>query len=407
MLIKNADFIIAGAGIIGLTLAIEIKKKFSDCSVLLLEKEQSLAFHASGRNSGVLHAGFYYQDDSLKAKFCKQGNALIRTYCQEKKLDLNHCGKLVVCQSPEDLDTLDKLYDRGKRYNIELAKITAEEANEIDPNVITSESALWSPTTSTVDPMQVMQSLYQDALAMGIEIQFDTCYRERNQTTGAIGTSQGEMQAGYFINAAGLYADQIARQWGFAEQYRIIPFKGLYLYSSLPAGHASLPRVHVYPVPDLNFPFLGVHFTLTVDGKAKIGPTAIPAFWREHYQGLERANLGEMSEIFFRELQLFIGNHFNFRKLAINEIHKYKRANIIQDASGMYKNTPTLSFEHWGKPGIRAQLVNIDTKSLEMDFVFEGDAQSFHVLNAVSPAFTCSMPFATYLVEQIGTKIHG
>jgi L-2-hydroxyglutarate oxidase LhgO len=395
---NSYDFVIVGGGVIGLSLALNLKKKFPDLSVLIIEKEKTLAFHASGRNSGVLHAGFYYTSDSLKAKFTREGNATIRQYCQDKKIQVNNCGKLVVCKNEADLLGLDELEKRAKHNSVELYRISEKEAKSIEPRVITMENALWSPTTCSVDPIQVMDSLLVDALEIGVKVVTDTCYLYSDRKNREIVTNKDNYNYGYFVNAAGLYADKIAIEWDFSKNYRILPFKGLYLYSN-PSLYK--PKTHIYPVPDLNFPFLGVHFTLTVDGLAKIGPTAIPAFWRENYQGFDRFNISEAIEIVYREAGLWMRNKFDFRTLASAEIRKYNKKNMIKDASSMLDNAHELDFDKWGKPGIRAQLVDIDKGKLEMDFVFEGDKESFHILNAVSPAFTCSIPFTKYLVSKI------
>jgi L-2-hydroxyglutarate oxidase LhgO len=221
------------------------------------------------------------------------------------------------------------------------------------------------------------------------------------RTHGTLKTSQGEMEAGYVINAAGLYADKIAKDFGFGENYEIIPFKGLYLYSDEPKGSV---KTNIYPVPDLDYPFLGVHFTVTVDGKIKIGPTAIPAFWREHYRGLERFSLPEFLKISLTEARLFFTNTLNFRKLAFHELKKYDKSHLVSLASELLEGTLVRHYTSWGPSGIRAQLYDVKKKKLEMDFCFEGDNHSFHVLNAVSPAFTCALPFASFLVDEIQNK---
>jgi L-2-hydroxyglutarate oxidase len=200
------------------------------------------------------------------------------------------------------------------------------------------------------------------------------------------------------VNAAGLYADKIAQDFGFSEHYRILPFKGVYLYSNEP--HGAL-RTNVYPVPDLRNPFLGVHFTVTVDGHMKIGPTAIPAFWREQYGGLGGFNLAEMADILYREAGLFFGAGFDFRRLAFEEIRKYVRSHLVALSTDLLEGVKTEHYQEWGKAGIRAQLLDIRQKKLVMDFIFEHDDKSLHVLNAVSPGFTCSIPFSRYIVEHI------
>jgi (S)-2-hydroxyglutarate dehydrogenase len=398
---KHPDFIIIGAGIVGLTIALELKKQFSDSNITIIEKEAQPGAHASGRNSGVLHAGFYYTADSLKAKLCRNGNVAWQQYCDERKLTINRCGKLVIARNEEELKGLDELYQRGQVNNVELEMITAEQAAEIEPQAYTYERALWSPTTATVNPMEIVQSIQQVSAGAGITLLNDTVYVKRSKNK--IITSKGEFEAGYVINTAGLYADKVARDYGFSQDYKILPFKGLYLY----ANETGLSlKTNIYPVPDLNNPFLGVHFTVTAENKTKIGPTAIPAFWRENYSGLEQFDLKELIDIVGIDTGLFLANNFGFRKLAFKEMQKYSKKKLIQLAGTLLKNINKNGFEQWGKPGIRAQLINIKTKQLEMDFKFEGDDRSFHVLNAVSPAFTCALPFAEFIVGKINKALN-
>jgi L-2-hydroxyglutarate oxidase LhgO len=215
-------------------------------------------------------------------------------------------------------------------------------------------------------------------------------------------TNKGKIQSGYFINTAGLYADKIAKQFGFSQDYTILPFKGLYLYSSEPEGNL---RTNIYPVPDIDQPFLGVHFTLNADNRIKIGPTAIPAFWRENYQGMSGFNLREFTEIFSMEVNLAFHNNFGFRQLAMKEIQKIYKPKLVKLASRMLDGVVAEDYRQWAAPGIRAQLVNSRSQQLEMDFRYEGDNQSFHILNAVSPAFTCAFPFSRLLVDQIEQHI--
>jgi L-2-hydroxyglutarate oxidase LhgO len=396
---KCPDFLIIGAGIVGLTIALELKKQFSDSSITILEKEVQPGAHASGRNSGVLHAGFYYTSDSLKAQLCRDGNLAWRQYCKEKKLTINQCGKLVVTRNENELKGLDELYKRGHINNVELEMISAKQAAEIESQMYTYERALWSPTTATVNPMEVVQSIQQDIAEAGISLLNDTAYIER--VNNRVITSNGEFEAGYIINAAGLYADKIAKDYGFSQDFKILPFKGLYLYAN---DDGLKLKTNIYPVPDLRNPFLGVHFTVTAENKTKIGPTAIPAFWRENYVGLEQFNLKEMIDILGIDASLFVANNFGFRKLAFNEMQKYSKKKLVKLAGTLLKNIDQNDFKQWGKPGIRAQLINIKTKELEMDFKFEGDDKSFHVLNAVSPAFTCALPFSELLVSEMNIR---
>jgi L-2-hydroxyglutarate oxidase LhgO len=393
---ETCDFLIIGGGVIGLSIARELRRRQSGARVVLIEKEPICGEHGSGRNSGVLHAGFYYTPDSLKAKFTRLGNERLTAYCTEKGIALNSCGKLVVAKGPEDLPSLAELLRRGRLNGIALEELTAEDAKRIEPRVKTHERALFSPRTSTVNPLKVVEAMQADAQLEGVEIRLGTAYVGR--AGRGVRTTGGTIEAGYVVNAAGLYADRIALDFGFSEKYRILPFKGLYLYSNEPAGAI---RTNIYPVPDLRNPFLGVHFTITSDGKAKIGPTAIPAFWRENYVGLANFQLRELLEVAGRGLGLLTNAQFDYRRLAAEEIAKHSRKKMVSLASVLVEGVHEQNYRKWGRPGIRAQLLDISKRKLEMDFVLEGDSKSMHVLNAVSPAFTCSLPFADHVCDQI------
>ena len=391
-----ADFVIVGGGVIGISVCREVQRRYPDANVCGLDKEPSCGLHASGRNSGVLHAGFYYTADSLKARFTRDGNAALRGYCREKGLPLNECGKLVVARSAADHPQMDELLRRGAANGVTLESITDAEARKIEPRVRTCERAIWSPNTATADPGAVIAAMRADAEREGVRFAVDTAFRRRRGNE--IETSQGRWSAGYVINCAGLHADRIARQFGFCKHYTILPFKGLYLYSNEPAGAL---RTNIYPVPDLRNPFLGVHFTVTVDGHAKIGPTAIPAFWREQYEGLSRFSLRDLAEIARLQLQLLFFAGFEFRRLAREELAKYDRSHLVSLAGQLVEGVRVQDYTRWGRAGIRAQLLDTRTRKLEMDFVLEGDDRSMHVLNAVSPGWTCAIPFARHVVDEI------
>lgn len=401
MLPLQADFLIIGGGIIGITISLELRSRYPEAEIVLLEKEEKTGQHASGRNSGVLHAGFYYSADSYKAKLTKEGNRTLTEYCLARNLSINRCGKLVVASTAEELDGLHELARRGKVNGVNTELISEKEAREIEPRARTFELALYSPTTATVDPSQINESLYQDALHAGIKVFTKTAYI--SSSGNKIKTSNGVINTGYVVNASGLYADHVARTFGFAQDYTILPFKGLYLYA---VNNSNSFRCNIYPVPDINNPFLGVHLTVDVNGNVKIGPTAIPAFWRENYNGLENFSLGELIKILGMETRLFVSDHFNFRKLALEELSKIYRRKLVSLASRLAKGIKPEDFTRWGRPGIRAQLLNTKTMSLEMDFCFEGDDRSFHVLNAVSPAYTCAFPFSKMVVEEIEKRIN-
>ncbi|WP_353684446.1 L-2-hydroxyglutarate oxidase [Thermodesulfovibrio sp. 3907-1M] len=392
--IIKTDFLIIGAGIIGLSLAYNLRKRFPNQSILIIEKEENLGKHASGRNSGVLHAGFYYYPDSLKAKFTRQGNEELTKYCEEKGLKINKCGKVVVAKCEEDLETLFELKRRGDVNGVELYVIDEKELKELEPNAKTYKFALWSPKTSTVDPLEVLSSLKTDLEEMEVRILFNTPFQKRLDENSLM-AKDIIFEAEKIINCAGLYADKIAKEFGHSRNYILVPFKGLYLEYK---GAETFIKRNIYPVPNLKNPFLGVHFTIKVDGKIKVGPTATPCFWRENYDGFKKFNLLEFLEILKWESLLFFKNS-KFRDVAFQEIKKYIKGYMLIEASKLVRYFPKNGHYTWSRPGIRAQLIDINSLELVHDFVIEYDKSSIHVLNAISPAFTASFPFTRYIVE--------
>ncbi len=399
MPIQKYDYVIIGSGIMGLTIASTIQKLNQKASIVILDKEPYEAEHASGRNSGVLHAGFYYTADSLKARFTVDGSKAMKEYCRRKGLLINECGKLVVAQNQDELEKLYELERRGNKNGSKVELIDEAKAREIEPNVRTFKKALYSPQTASVDPKEVCAAIRHDLENSGTTFAFSTKYLGHSGQT--VLTDRGEFEAGKIINCAGLYADKVAQDFGFGQKYTMIPFKGLYLKYT---KNKTDVKINIYPVPNLKNPFLGVHFTKTVHGDIKIGPTAIPAFWRENYHLNSNFNLGEMGEVMFYESKLFLTNAFGFRRLAFDEMQKYIRSHFIKLAQNMVESIDPSGFTEFTKPGIRAQLLDKKSLSLVQDFIIEGDGQSVHVLNAVSPAFTCAWSISEYIVRNYVLK---
>jgi L-2-hydroxyglutarate oxidase len=392
----KTDFLIIGAGIMGLTIARALRKAEPTASITVCDKEHEVAAHASGRNSGVLHAGFYYSSDSLKAKFTRQGNLLMRQYCAERNIPVLRCGKLVPAVTESELPVLRELYQRGTANQVPLQWLDAAEAKSIEPRVRCVGHALFSPSTASVNPRQVMQHLLNDAVREKINVRWgQLCVPQpHQQCVMANGT---RIDYGYLINAAGLYADRIAHAYGVAQDLTILPFKGVYLL-----GSQQLPlRTHIYTVPNLKQPFLGVHATVGFDGSLKLGPTAMPAFWREHYRGLAGFNWRESAAILCQEARLMCRSQFGFRQLAFKELQYYLKKNVVKSAARLVEGLSPEQFQSWGRPGIRAQLLNKKTRNLVSDFTVTKSKHELHILNAVSPAFTCSMAMANAIIEQI------
>jgi len=387
---KKYDYLIVGAGIIGMTIAYELIHRNKDLSIAIIDKEEDVAKHASGRNSGVLHAGFYYSADSLKAKFTVEGNRKMKQFCVEQNIFINDSKKIVVAKDEKELEGLYELQRRAEVNGVNTSIIEEIDVKKIDSNIKTYQKALYSPTTASVDPKEVCFKLKELLENKGIIFYFNKPFNKCN------------LEYEYLINSAGAYADKIAKGFGLAKNYTMLPFKGIYLKYM---ENKSAIKTNIYPVPNLSNPFLGVHYTITVDGSIKIGPTAIPAFWRENYKGFDNFKFSEMLEIFYYASKLFILNSFNFRDLAFSEMKNYNPKVFISKAKDM-----VYSIGSDFKPipaGIRSQLLNTTTNELIQDFVVEHTLDSTHILNAVSPAFTCSFAFAEYVVDEINKNIKG
>lgn len=399
------DYVVIGGGIVGLAIAdalldrtgtdeVDGRSRRPGPRVAVLEKEPAVGQHASGRNSGVLHAGFYYAPDSLKARLTRRGNELLHEFIRTEGLPLRACGKVVVTTADEQLPALQALAERGAANGVELELIGAQRLAELEPLARTVDRALFSPHTSVADPLAVTQALARRVVRRGGDLRLGEPVRRAEP--GWVTTAAPErIAAGHIINAAGLYADRLAHQFGVGLDYAMLPFKGLYWYGSWPAGRL---RRHVYPVPDPANPFLGVHLTVTVDGRAKIGPTAIPALWREDYGGLRGFDAGEFAGIARLYPAFLTSPHHRAAALVADEVPKYWRRHLVNSARAMVPSVRPDAFRIRGRPGVRAQLFHVPSKKLELDFVVRGDEHATHVLNAVSPAWTSALAVAEELV---------
>jgi len=393
----TTDFAVVGGGIIGLALADAVLSRFPDASVSVFEKETALAVHASGRNSGVLHAGFYYAPDSLKARLTRQGNVMLRAFCAEANVPVRDTGKVVVATGPEDLVALDALLERGRANGVPVESISAGQLADIEPLAQTHERALWSPSTGVASPSEVVQALGRRVQARGGIVHLGTHVASASPGALVLGDRR-QVSVGHIINAAGLYAAQVARAFGVGEEFVMLPFKGLYWYGNWAPGR--LQR-HVYPVPDPRNPFLGVHLTVTVDGRVKIGPTAIPVLSFENYRGLSGLSPAELASI-ARTFPAFLASpHHRAWDLIRTELPKLHRTTLIKGAQALVPSVDPRDFTERGRPGIRAQLFDRNAQRLEMDFVVRPGERSTHVLNAVSPAWTSALAVADHVVANM------
>lgn len=390
----DSDFIVLGAGAVGLGVARELLRKHPKSRVTILEKESSVGLHASGRNSGVLHAGFYYSPDSLKAELTRKGNQQLKEFCLQADVPFREIGKLVVTKSEEELPQLDELYSRGIANGVDVEIVDQKQVTELEPLATTVERALWSPRTAVANPMEVTRALAEDVVKRGGQIVYSTAVKavEPNRTL----TDKGEWRSEHVFNCAGMFADRIAQSCGLAQDLTVLPFIGLYLYApSLKGKYSRL----IYPVPDLRNPFLGVHLTVTIDNAVKIGPTAIPVIGREQYRVLKGLPFSDISAWLSNFPRFLFSKNHDVPNLIRSELPKVSASHLERQAIKLVPSIPRGSFKQWGNPGIRAQLFDTKRNSLVMDYLLESNGWSTHVLNAVSPGWTTSLSFATRIVE--------
>lgn len=394
MLPDKTDILVVGAGIIGLTLARELLAQ-GHKDIVIIEKEPMLGRHASGRNSGVLHAGIYYSPDTLKAQMCLRGNFLMREYCKQKGLPVLENGKAIVARNESELPGLEELYRRATLNGAKVEMIDEKQLAEIEPNAKTTGQALFSYYTAQVDPKIVLKSIQKDLAGSGkVKIVTNCGLKDLKGSHTAV-TTGGNIDFSYCVNSAGAHCDRVAQAFGLGHNYRLIPFKGVYRKLKKTAPYSV--NGNIYPVPDIRNPFLGVHFTRSIYGDVYIGPTAIPAFGRENY-GIIKGVDSESFSIALSDAVLFCVNP-KFRTVAVSEPKKYIFPFFFRDASKLVKRLRPEDIEPCNKVGIRAQLVDWNTKEMVMDFLVQQDGNAVHILNPVSPAFTCSMELAKRLVQ--------
>jgi len=392
----QCQVLIVGAGITGLTIAREFVNRGIE-NILILEKEHSLGLHASGRNSGVLHAGMYYTPDTLKAKYCVEGNRLMKAFCREKGLTLNETGKVILAPSPSEFEVLYELKHRADLCGARASLIDGKRLRELEPHAATRKEALFSPDTAVIRPMEVLKALEKELTqSTKVTICYETAFKGLAGECEAQ-TSRGVIKFEKFINAAGSYADHIAHQFGLAREYKILPFKGT--YKKLVHNKNFLVRGNIYPVPDLRTPFLGIHLTRSADDEILVGPTAMPAFGRENYRVFEGWGR-ETLAILLRDSVLMLKNH-TFRQIAMTEPRKYLKRFVLKEARRLVPELGIHDLAEADHVGIRPQLIHWPTKMLVMDFIVLRDGNSLHILNPISPAFTTSLAFAKDMVATI------
>jgi L-2-hydroxyglutarate oxidase len=393
---KAVDLIIVGGGIVGLATAIEVQRRQPGARLLVLEKESAPALHQTGRNSGVIHAGVYYAPGSLKARFCREGAAATRAFCQEHGLAFEDCGKLIVATDPAELPRMEALFQRAKHNGIRIEALDADEARRREPN-IAAVGALWSPDTGIVDFAAVARKMAEVFMARGGQIETGVMVHA-GQENGAglvLRTSMGPVAAAKAVFCAGLHADRMARAMGLDPDFRIIPFRVEYF--AIKNQPDDLVNCLIYPVPDPERPFLGVHLTRKMGGGFTVGPNAVLALSREGYTKTT-LSLRDLAESlrwpgFWRMLGRNAGAAAGelaasaSRRLYLRKVQRYCARIALRDLAPY-------------RPGVRAQAVARDGRLID-DFLFLETPNTLHVCNAPSPAATSAIPIGAHIASRL------
>ena len=392
------DFLIVGAGIMGLAITKALTERFPSAKIGILEKEKSIGMHASGRNSGVLHSGIYYPQDSLKAKVCAEGARQMSRFAEEHKIACAKVGKVIIATCEKDLATLDYLLNNATNNQIAAERLDEKQIKELEPHANPYQAGIYTPDTACIDSKQVLQKLHEIITSRGVTLHLQQEIKTIDRQRQLACTVNNKFSYGYLFNAAGAGTDKLAKLFGLAKNYRLLPFKGIYY--KLSKEKSELVKGNIYPVPDLQLPFLGVHFTKNIHGDVYVGPTAIPAFGRENYgvlQGISLEALRIMKDIGL----MYLANQQNFRLLIHSEIKKYSKKYFIQGARRLISTIREEDLLPSNKVGIRPQLINLAKRKIEMDYIIEQTQDSMHILNAISPAFTSAFSFAELLLNRM------
>ncbi len=394
------DYVIIGAGILGLTLAHELSNQDIGASILLLEKESSVGKHGSGRNSGVLHSGVYYPENTLKAKFCADGAKKMMEFCAENGLPLNRLGKIIVPLNESDDSQLKLLFSRAQKNKANVSLVDEKQISEIEPEAYSiTGQALYSPDTSVVDPKLILTKLLEKLVSSGVRILFDQEVKSAEPEKSMLYTETFSVKYGFLYNVSGQCIDKVTKYFGVGNEYITIPFKGKYYKLDRNKSDLNINGL-IYPVPDLNVPFLGVHSVKTISNQIYFGPSAIIALGRENYHGLDKIEIIDAIINGFYLAGQYIKDKQGFRQYAANEMGRYFKHGFVESIRQMIPGLNENSLAACNKVGIRAQLFNKDKKELVMDFLFKKEENTLHVLNAVSPAFTSSFSMAKHIVSQ-------
>ncbi len=389
---KRYNLVVIGGGIIGVATAWRLKQRMPDASILLVEKEDQYARHQTGHNSGVIHAGVYYQPGSLKADFCKRGAAATIAFCREFSLPFEQCGKMLVATDEHEYERMVDLEKRCHQNNIETVRISPDKLRQLEPNIAGS-GALFVPATGITDYRRIAAKMAEQFEDIGGEVRLQTRVSSLRESGNlvTIQTGNNTFEAEYLVVCGGLMADRLARMMDIDIDFSIIPFRGEYY--KLAEKHNRIVSHLIYPIPDPELPFLGVHLTRMIDGSVTVGPNAVLGLKREGYGriNLDMADSIEMIRFpgFWRLLKEHLSSGFYEMKDSLykpgylERVKKYCPELLLSDLEPY-------------PAGIRAQAVLRDG-SLVHDFLFAHSPRSLHVCNAPSPAATSALPIAEYL----------
>ncbi|SVB36726.1 uncharacterized protein METZ01_LOCUS189580, partial [marine metagenome] len=396
----KTDVCIIGGGIVGLATAYRLSEKHPGKRIVILEKESRVAVHQTGHNSGVLHSGIYYKPGSLKATNCRTGKLAMEAFCEKEGIDHDICGKVIVALDDEEIPRMEKIHERGQANGVKCEIISKERLAELEPHAA-GIAAIHVPECGIVNYRQVCERLAQIVTEKdGNQILYDAKVTKIEKTSGDLvaHSAQGEIETAHLVNCAGLHSDRVTTLGGETPPAKIVPFKGEYYELKPDAKH--LCRNLIYPVPDPQFPFLGVHFTRMIDGSVECGPNAVLAFGREAY-GKFDLNLRDLLEsLFYRGFMKMAWKHW---RMGLGEMWRsYNKAAFVK---ALRRLVPEISAEHLeGAPaGIRAQAVTPEG-ALADDFLIQESERIVNVCNAPSPAATASLNVGRKIVEKLAER---
>jgi len=389
-------FVVVGGGIVGLAVAHRLVSERPGDAVTVLEKETGWAVHQTGHNSGVIHAGVYYKPGSLKATYCKAGSASIVEFCKDHGLPYEICGKLIVATDEAELPRLRALHERSLANGLPVRLLDGAEAREYEP-AVAAVAALHVASTGIVDFGQVSRKLAALLAEAGADLRTGTevvGIRPRGGSV-VVRTTGGDVEADVLVNCAGLHADRVARLAGIAPPALILPFRGEY-YELVPSRR-GLVRGLIYPVPDPQFPFLGVHLTRMIDGSVHAGPNAVLATAREGYRWRAVRPRDVWDEVTYRGLWALARRHYRY---GLGEVRRSLSRSVF--AASLARLVPEVTPADLVRAGagVRAQAVRPDGALVDDFLIVEAERQ-VHVLNAPSPAATSSLEIARHIVSRL------